>query len=503
MSLIAKALSGMRWGALATGTTIIINLGYTAIMARLLAPSAFGLIAMAQIAIRFLSYFAQLGVGPALVQKQTLSDEDIRAALTLSVLVNGSLFAIMWLAAPLAGVFFHTPEIVPILRGLCAAFLFSGISVVPIHLLRRKLRFKQLAIIETTSYAFGYGVVGIGCALSGLGVWSLVFAVLGQEAVTLALAYAMTRHSLRPLLSTRHFAHFVRFGSKYSVIGFMEYIGGNLDSILIGRWLGDTALGYYNRAQMLVRLPVHHVANMLAKVIFPVLSSTQSDKPKLAQAFLAGWFLIGCVAGTISLALIPAATDAVHTLLGERWTSIVPVVQIAALAVPFAFLTVLTGSVCDAQGILWPKLAIQSATLVVLVAAILALRAEGTSGFAKAMVIAEAFRLLLYVILHFRLLPIDLRAFVLVNLAVATIAGGTSLAIWQTTLLLDGHAWPAPFRLIAEGLGGGLAFLTGLLLSWSWLRLLPAFQGIRDRLPWLRRLESLLWRKTAHEAAGG
>lgn len=491
MSLVAKTLSGMRWTTLAMVTNVGFNLGYTAVMARLLAPSAFGLIAMAQIAIRFLSYFAQLGVSPALVQKPELSERDIRAAFTLSVGINALLFALMWLLAPLAAGFFNTPEVTPILRGLSTAFLFSGFSVISLGLLRRNLKFKQLAVVEITSYILGYGVVGIGSALQGYGVWSLVFAVIGQEAVTLALSYAFVRHSLRPVFAWVDIRHFLHYGGKYSVIGFLEYLGANVDSLLIGRWYGETVLGFYNRAQMLVKLPMHHIGTAITKVLFPVLSSAQNDKQKLAYAYLAGWVLLGSLAASISLALIPAASDAVLTLLGPQWTAAIPIVEIAALAVPFAFLTVLSGTLCDAQGLLWPKLAIQSLTLLTLGIAIYVLRGEGALGFAKAMVITEGFRLMFYVGLHFRRLPLAIFDFLKVNAAIAFTAAMTTLAVWQVSEFAHAHHWRVWLGLIAEVIGGGAVFLLSFSVTWLWLRRMPAFLAIKSHLPVLESIERI------------
>lgn len=491
MSLVAKTLSGMRWTTLAMVTNVGFNLGYTAVMARLLAPSAFGLIAMAQIAIRFLSYFAQLGVSPALVQKPELSERDIRAAFTLSVGINALLFALMWLLAPLAAGFFNTPEVTPILRGLSTAFLFSGFSVISLGLLRRNLKFKQLAVVEITSYILGYGVVGIGSALQGYGVWSLVFAVIGQEAVTLALSYAFVRHSLRPVFAWVDIRHFLHYGGKYSVIGFLEYIGANVDSLLIGRWYGETALGFYNRAQMLVKLPMHHIGTAITKVLFPVLSSAQNDKHKLAHAYLAGWVLLGSLAASISLALIPAASDAVLTLLGPQWTAAIPIVEIAALAVPFAFLTVLSGIVCDAQGLLWPKLAIQSLTLLMLGIAIYALRDEGALGFAKAMVIAEGFRLTLYIGLHLGRLPLAASQFLKVNAAVMFTAASTMLSVWQVARAAHALGLPTWASLMAEVAAGAVTFVLSFGLAWLWLRRMPPFMALRPHMPMLDRIEHL------------
>jgi O-antigen/teichoic acid export membrane protein len=491
MSLVAKTLSGMRWTTLAMVTNVSFNLGYTAIIARLLAPSAFGLIAMSQIAIRFLSYFAQLGVSPALVQKPGLSERDIRAALTLSVAINALLFALMWLLAPLAGGFFGNPAVVPILRGLSAAFLLSGFSVISLGLLRRRLMFKQLAMVEIVSYILGYGVVGISSAFQGFGVWSLVFAVIGQEAITLVASYAFVRHSLRPLFAWHDIRHFLHYGGKYSAIGFLEYIGANVDSMLIGRWYGETALGFYNRGQMLVKLPMHHIGNAVTKVLFPVLSSAQANPQKMASGYLAGWIIIGSLAASVSLALIPAASDAVLTLLGPQWTAAVPIVEIAAMAVPFAFLTQLSGIVCDAQGLLWPKLTIQVLTLAVLAIAVYYLRGDGVIGFALAMVVTEAFRLALYIGLHVRRLPIPLGEFLRVNAAVVFTAAATALAVWQTARLAHAYDLLPWWSLLGEIVAGGAAFALTFGLAWIWLRTLPAFVALKKHLPLLDRIERL------------
>ena len=491
MSLVAKTLCGMRWTTLAMVTNVSVNLGYTAIMARLLAPAAFGLIAMAYIAIRFLSYFGQLGVSPALVQKPDLSERDIRAALTLSAAINALLFALMWLLSPLAGSFFGNREVVPVLRGVSVTFLVSGLSVVSLGLMRRRLMFKQLAMVEITSYVLGYGVVGVGSAMYGFGVWSLVFAVIGQGVTTLALSYAFIRHSLRPLFAWQDIRHFLHYGGKYSVVGLLEYLGANLDSLLIGRWYGETVLGFYNRAQMLVKLPVSHVGTAITKVLFPVLSGAQADKQKMARAYVVGWVLVGSLAASISLALVPAAADAVLTLLGARWAAAIPIVKIAALAVPFAFLTQLSGIVCDAQGLLWPKLVVQFLTLAVLAVAIYFLRGQGATGFALAIVIAEAFRLACYIGLHLGRLPIAIPEFFKVNVAIGCIAAATVLTVWQAARFMHAHDLSPLMNLLFEAASGAAAFLLSSAIVWLWLRTLPAFVALRCHLPLLARIERI------------
>lgn len=491
MSLITKALSGVRWTTFAMVTNVSFNIGYTAVMARLLTPAAFGLVAMAQIAIRFLSYFAQLGISPAIIQKPDLSPRDIRAALTLSVLVSSTLFGLMWALAPAASDFFGNPEIAPILRALASAFLVSGVSVVSLGILRRELKFKQLAIVEIAAYTIGYGVVGVGSALAGYGVWSLVFAVIGQEIVTLLVAYYLVRHPLNPLFSADELRHFLGFGSKYSVIGFLEFIGANVDALLIGRWYGDTILGLYNRAQLVVKLPMHHIGTAITKVLFPVLSSAQSDKQKIAQAFLIGWLFIGTIAASVSMSLVPAAADAVKTLLGEQWLEAIPIVRIAAFAVPFAFLTVVCGIVCDAQGLLLPKLVIQSVTLLTLGLSILVLKDDGITGFALAMVITEAIRLALYTALHLRRLPITVDAFLKVNAAVLFCSLSSAALVHIVSTSAHEHGIASWASLAIEIVAGAGTLILSSATAWLWLRKLAVFWSLRERFAILDRIERI------------
>lgn len=491
MNLLAKTLSGMRWSTLAIVINVSFNLGYTAVMARVLLPSAFGLVAMAQISIRFLSYFAQMGVSPALIQKPELSERDISAALTLSVIVNAALFIALWILAPLAGSFFKNFEVIPILRGLSVALLFSGFSIVSISLMRRQFMFKKIAAVEILSYILGYGVVGIGSALYGLGVWSIVFAVIGQQAITLIGSYAFIRHSLRLVFSWNDMRHFLHYGSKYSIISILEYIGSNVDSVLIGRWYGEIALGFYNRAQMLVTLPMHHIDGAVTKVLLPVLSSAQEDKQKLSRAYLAGWLLLGSLAASISLALVPAASDAVHLLLGPQWKAAIPIVEIAAFGVPFVYLTRLSGTLCDAQGILWPKLIIQCVTLVALGVAIYIFHSDGATGFALSMVIAETLRSTLYVGLHFWYLPLILADFVKVNVAIVLISALSMLSVWEVVHIVHVYAFPIWIRLILEISTGAIVFVFSFCITWLWLRRIQTFISLKNNFPLLDRFDRI------------
>jgi len=133
-----------------------MQIGYIAVMARLLEPAAFGLVAMAQVVLRFGSYFAQMGMGQALIQKKNISKENIRAAFTSSVFLGFIFFVIIYFGAPLSLYIFNDIEVIPIIRVMALSLVLTGLSTTSLSLLRRNFRFKELAIVEIISYVIGY-----------------------------------------------------------------------------------------------------------------------------------------------------------------------------------------------------------------------------------------------------------------------------------------------------------------------------------------------------------
>jgi len=167
-NLTSKTLHGLKWSYISTLTKSVLQIGFTAIMARLLEPAAFGLIAMAGVILRFGSYFAQMGVGSALIQKKEISDEDVRAAFT-SALFLGVLFCVsVWFLAPLAIYIFDSERVIPIIRVIirvmALSFIITGLTTTALSLLRRNLEFRSLAVTEIVSYVLGYGLIGITLA---------------------------------------------------------------------------------------------------------------------------------------------------------------------------------------------------------------------------------------------------------------------------------------------------------------------------------------------------
>jgi O-antigen/teichoic acid export membrane protein len=186
------------------------------------------------------------------------------------------------------------------------------------------------------------------------------------------------------------------YGARHSVISFLEFLSGNVDSALIGRLLGEATLGLYNRALTLTNQPVERAATIVARVLFPLLSAVQNERRKVGGVFLLGVALIGVFGGAVSLGVSAAAADVVRVLLGPGWGESVPAVRVLALSVPLIFMSQMGGVVCDALALLRFKLILQSTSLATLVALMLALYPSGVRGIAWAIVLGESLRFAAY-----------------------------------------------------------------------------------------------------------
>ena len=173
-----QILSGLGWSTLATAVSAACQIVFMAVLARLLDPAAFGLMAMAAIALRFAGYFSQLGFAQALIQRATLEAQDTTAALAMAAVLGCGFYVAMALGAPWIAAGFRAPELEPLVDVLGLSLLLSPLGSLPLALLRRAARFKRVNAIEVFAYVAGYGLVGIVCAVRGLGVWSLVAARL-------------------------------------------------------------------------------------------------------------------------------------------------------------------------------------------------------------------------------------------------------------------------------------------------------------------------------------
>ena len=353
-NLTSRTVHALKWSYLSTFTNAALQIIVTMTLARLLTPSAFGLVAMAVVVLRFGQYFAQVGVGPALVQRPEVSDDDVRAAFTSSVILGLVFFAANWLLAPVFSSLFHNESLVPVLRAMGLLFVGDGLVVVPLAMLRRHLRFRAIAFIETGTYAVAYAGVGIVLALLGFGVWALVTASVIPLFVCCLLFMGFARPPMKPNLRWRHLSRLYGFGARVSVITFVEFLCFNLDTMWAGRYLGATSVGIYSRAFNLVNLPKDYIGSSLTRVMMPSFAQVQFEDERLAPAYVESLRVLLFVTIPPLWGMAVASREVVSVLLGSQWLAAVPIVTIFAIVAPLSLGAHLTGVLLEATARLSP-----------------------------------------------------------------------------------------------------------------------------------------------------
>ena len=493
-----QILCGLGWSAMATLVSAACQFVFLAVLARLLDPAAFGLMAMAGIALRFAGFFAQMGFAQAIIQRQKLGAEDTTAALLMALGVGALLYGAMVLAAPLFGAGFRAPELPLLISVLGLSLLLGSLGSLPIALLRRQARFKRVNAIEVFSFVVGYGAVGIACASRGLGVWSLVAATLSQQALVIVAGFLAVRYPLAWPVPRAAFVQLWGYGSRYSLIGFLEFLSANVETLFIGRSLGKGELGLYNRAITLTNLPVEFGVSAVTKVLFPALASLQHDRNRLADGFQMLLLCIGIFSSAVACGVAAAAPDVVALLLGDPWLAVVPTVQVVAFAVPPMFMYVACGVTLDSLGALGPKLRLQGAVLVLKTGLVVVLAAWGLPGIAAAVVAAEWVRLLFGMRLVGRLLGVASAPLGWLVALFAAMGLGVWLAVGAAALVGQATGLPLVGRVLIETAGAAAVLGTGVLLllqRFPGYAPLQRFEAVRR---WHGRVLDALHMKVSH-----
>jgi O-antigen/teichoic acid export membrane protein len=452
-----QIIGGLGWTTLATGVNVLSQFGFMAVLARHLEPSAFGLMLMANIALRFVSYFAQMGTTQTLIQRQHVDAHFVTAALLASVGVATLLYAAVSVAAPAFAWYFKSDQLSVVLWLYGASLPLGALAGPPMAMLRRAGNFRMVSVIEVASYILGYGVTGVTFALMNMGVWSLVAATLMQQALAAALAFSVTKYPFALPLRRDDLRAVFGSGSRYSVIGFLEFTWANIESFFIGRWLGAAPLGLFNRAQMLANLPIEQAVGSVNKVLFPALSAMQLDRARMADGFLVLLLASGAISVALAAGISAAAYDVVALLLGRRWTEVVPITAMLALGVPASFIYAVCGITLDSLAVLNAKLKMQLALIFVKVALVAALWSQGLVVVALAVVLADTLRCAIGLWLITRVLPVRAAALRSILLGLASVGLLVYGLVWSAASVTLWLQWPLVARLTAEATAGVIA----------------------------------------------
>ena len=360
-----RSFHAIKWNYLGSGINMLSQFFIGIILARLLGPGDFGVVAIAWLMIGIGALISDFGFTAALVQRNDLTERDLRFVFSAQIILGGILALTGFLLADVMANFFHNSHAAPVIRAMALLFLIQPFGQTSSAMLARELAFKTSQIIRIISYLIGYIAVGIPFAFFGFGPWSLVAAQLVQSLLFAILAVYKSNVPMRLALKPSSTGLF-SFGSKVIGANLASWSISNLDSFVVGRMLTISDLGLYNRAMALVATPMGAATTSLQTVLFSACSRSQTDHERLKRAYFAATTTIGfiCLPVFITVAVVPEAV--ILGLYGEKWAAAVPILIPLALAMPVNALLAMVGPVLTAMDKVEIELRVQLISLMIM-----------------------------------------------------------------------------------------------------------------------------------------
>lgn len=327
MNLKQKTISGLFWSFLSQGGKQVSQIIITIILARLLSPDDFGTLAMVTVFTNFAMIFSEMGVSSALIQKQDTHDRHYYSAFWLNILVGVGLTLIFMAASPFIASFYKKPELNPILLVVALNFLFSSFTIIQQTILTKEMDFKSLAIRDIVAVILA-GVIGIALAYHGFGVWSLVYQLLGFTLINAILLWFLSPWRPRLQFAVSDIQDIFHFSAHLTGFNILNYFSRNIDQLLIGKFLGTQALGYYSLAYKIMLYPLQNISWVISKVMFPVFSKIQDDLEKVRANYLKMVKAVSLITFPLMAWLFGVAPELVGVFLGEKWRPIVILIRI-------------------------------------------------------------------------------------------------------------------------------------------------------------------------------
>ena len=334
-SLKGKVVVGLFWNAVQLVINRFFAFAIKLVLAKLLFPEQFGLIGMATVFTSFVQVFNDLGIGAALVQRK---DSELREAHFHTAFWTGVLWAagiyllIAFVVAPLAASFYDQPMLRSIIPVLSIGVLSSPVNLVHRAQLTKQMNFKKLAFISNSSAIFS-GLLALGLAFMGAGVWSLVFNSVASFIISMPLYFRATGWAPKLIWEKEAFHDVFGFGIYTTGTGLMNNLINNLDYLLIGKLLSASALGVYTFAFVLTDTFRSQIMAMMNKVMYPVYGKKRDDPLLLKRYYLKVVKYNSIIIYPVMVLFIVLGEPIVSNFFGDKWSESIVPLKILALSV--------------------------------------------------------------------------------------------------------------------------------------------------------------------------
>ena len=317
-SLKEKTKKGLAWNLVERFATEGVQFFFGILLARILSPDDYGLIAMPLVFLAIAQCFIDSGFSTALIRKPEIKEEDYSTAFYFNIGVGVACYVVLFLSSPLIAKFYNQPILTDLLKFTALATLFNPLCAVQQAILTREMDFRAQAIISLIGATIS-GVIGLFLAYKGFGVWSLVFQQVGGYVIRTILFWIIVKWRPIKTWSGESFRYLWGFGSKVLVQGLISNIYENLYPIVIGKYYSANDLGNYTRARQFSKIPSTDVTGVLFRVVLPVFSNIQDDVARLGSVFRRMIRLSAFCIFPLMLGLSAVANPLVRVLLTDKW----------------------------------------------------------------------------------------------------------------------------------------------------------------------------------------
>ena len=310
---------GVMWTGVTQITVVGTRIVVIAVLARLLSPEDFGVIAAVSIFTGFILLVNDLGLSAALIQREDLDDNHLSTTFWAGIAAGIGFWTLAIIASPLVANFFNDDLVRKVLMFASTAFLIGPLGAVQRALFTRNLDFKKLAISEIVGMLV-YGTVSITLAVANFGVWSLVWGVLAMTATTSAIVWVFSEWHPKFKFSPHSFRQLFRFGKFVAMTRIVGFTRANIDYLLVGRLLGQFDLGIYSIAYGLITLPAARLSSVVSRVSFPAFSRIQHNDERLRRGYLRATSYTSVVTFPMLAGLSVVTPELVAVVFGDGWS---------------------------------------------------------------------------------------------------------------------------------------------------------------------------------------
>ena len=327
-----KTVNGVSWSFIGSFSNQFISFVFGIILARLLSPADYGLIALTYVFIAIANTFMDSGFSVALIRKKGITERDYCTALYFNIFVALLCYSLIFFIAPYAASFYKNPLFSPVLRVVGLSIVINSFGTVQMVKYMREIDFKRLSLMSISSNLVGC-LVGLILAYLHYGVWALVFQTLSSNFLLVCFYWLTSQWRPYDSFSKKSFRYLFGFGSKLLASGLLNVIFNNIYPIIIGKLYSASNLGFYTKAYTFAQLPSYTLTEVMQKVTFPVLSKIQDDEDYLRNNYRKLIKLSTFIVFPLMMGLAAVASPLIHVLLTEKWAQSIVYLQIICFAV--------------------------------------------------------------------------------------------------------------------------------------------------------------------------